>query len=78
MTKLVSLAALLFLAIGCGAPPSPSETGESEEAFSINNYCSTQYRSCIGACEGDATCTCLCHNELANCTVPKGRLEICP
>jgi len=78
MTKLVSLAALLFLAIGCGAPPSATETGESEEAFSINTYCSQQYRSCIAASEGDPTSTCLCHNELANCTVPKGHLQFCP
>jgi hypothetical protein len=78
MTKLVSLAALLFLAIGCGAPPSASETGESEEALSVNGRCSEQYRSCIANCEGDATCDCLCHNELANCTVPRGRLMFCP
>ncbi|HEX9102329.1 MAG TPA: hypothetical protein VF997_09005 [Polyangia bacterium] len=79
MTKLLGAVALL-LAVGCGAPPSTgTATGESEEAFSANGQCYTQYSACAESCDpSDALCLCFCHNALANCTTPKGRLYKCP
>ena len=76
MTKLMSMAALLFM-IGCGgAAPAPS--AENEEALS-NGQCYTQYQQCAAECgPADSLCLCFCHNALANCTVPKGRLYKCP
>jgi hypothetical protein len=75
MTKLMSVAALL-LAIGCGG--AAPQSAESEEALS-NGLCYSQYRECAEGCSpDDSLCLCLCHNALANCTVPKGRLYKCP
>ncbi|MGZ3438276.1 MAG: hypothetical protein ACXVDD_02115 [Polyangia bacterium] len=75
MTKLMSLAALLF-AVGCGVAPSSSE---STEPLTLNGLCYNQYHACVNDCDPtDDLCNCLCHNSFANCTVPKGRLYKCP
>lgn len=77
MTKLMSMAALLLLAVGCGAPPPAS--GENEEAFSANGLCYEEYQQCAEHCgPANDPCNCTCHNALANCLTPKGRLYKCP
>ena len=79
MSRILSVAALLF-AIGCGAPPSTEPTeGEDEAALSGNGECYDLYQQCAEACgPSNSQCLCFCHNALANCTVPKGRLYKCP
>jgi hypothetical protein len=80
MTKLITMAALLgFTMVGCGAPQSPTPSGETEEAITINGLCYGRYTQCNESCgTGDSTCTCFCHNALALCLVPHGILYKCP
>ncbi len=77
MTKLLSVAALL-LAVGCGAPPSTDETTGETEASLANGECYTMYHQCAERCgPTNSFCLCGCHNALADCTTPKGRLYKC-